>query len=85
MRSNFPVAVARAGMTQCLVADSPFSKANAGRVHSRTRSAAFLGILESVGKGKTGGKSWITAHTEVIIGSTDRWCGQNQIHLENVG
>jgi hypothetical protein len=36
-------------------------------------------------KGKNGDKTWNVTHTEVIIGSTDRWCGQNQIHLGNVG
>jgi len=43
------------------------------------------GRFKSVGKGKTGDKTWNVTHTEVIIGSTDRWCGRNQFHLGNVG
>ncbi len=36
--------VTRAGMTLCLVAESPFLKANAGTVRSQTCFAAFLGV-----------------------------------------
>jgi hypothetical protein len=72
-------------MTQCLVAGSPFLKANAGGGTFLDPSCSVSERFKSVGKGKKGDKTWNVTHTVVIIGSTDRWCGQNQIHLENVG
>ena len=49
---------------------------------------SFCGVsgrLKCVGKGENGTKSWNDTASEDIIGSTDRWRGQNKFHLGNVG
>ncbi len=48
---------------------------------------SFCGVsvrLRCILKGKNGTKSWNTTASEDMIGSTERWRGQNKFHLGNV-